>query len=103
MSHRLSRRRFLQSAAVAAATPWAARLRAGQQPSERLRVAMIGTANQAWSDLRAIAAAGADIAVLCDVDERPSGRNEALRSGGVAAARQEFPKADFVTDYRRIF
>ena len=49
MTRRLSRRRFLQSAAVAAATPWAARLRADAPqpaPSERLRVAMIGVTGQ---------------------------------------------------------
>jgi predicted dehydrogenase len=94
MTHRLSRRRFLQSAAVAAATPWAAYVRADgrPQPSERVRVAMIGTARQAWYDLQRIAEGGADIAVLCDVDE-----NSAVQ------ARRRFPNAEFVADYRRIF
>jgi predicted dehydrogenase len=88
---RSSRRRFLQSAAVVAATPWVTRGFADNPPSERLRVAMIGTGNQADYDLRHIADGGADIAILCDVDERMAGK-----------ARGEFPKAEFVTDFRRI-
>ncbi len=95
MFHRLSRRRFLQSAAVAA-VPWSPVADASGSPrlpaSERLRVAMIGTAGQAHYDLTHIAQAGAEIAVLCDVDERRT-----------AAARKQFPEAQFVTDYRRIF
>jgi predicted dehydrogenase len=93
MRHRLSRRRFLQSAAVAAAASWAVPLRAGarQPPSERLRVAMIGVAGQGGSDLGEIARAGAEIAVLCDVDEKRA-----------AQARRQFPKAEFVADYRRV-
>ena len=91
MSH-LSRRRFLQSAAaIALAKPLAALPAAEIPPSERLRVAMIGTGNQAEADLHNIAAGGAEIAVLCDVDERMA-----------AKARSAFPKADFVTDFRRI-
>jgi predicted dehydrogenase len=88
---RLSRRRFLKSAAVAAATPWLTRGFAAKPPSDRLRVAMIGTANQAEYDLQHIAQGGGDIAILCDVDERMAGK-----------ARGEFPKAEFVTDLRRI-
>jgi predicted dehydrogenase len=91
MSH-LSRRRFLQSAAVAAAAPWAGRLCGETPPSERLRVAMIGVNNQGAHDLNAIAKeGGADIAVLCDVDEKLA-----------AAAHAQFPKAEVVTDFRRI-
>jgi predicted dehydrogenase len=91
MNH-LSRRRFLQSTAFAAlAKPLAALPAADTPPSERLRVAMIGTANQAEHDWSNIAQAGAEIAVLCDVDERRT-----------AKARAAFPKADFVTDFRRI-
>lgn len=89
---RLNRRRFLQStAAVALAKPLAALHAADNPPSNRLRVAMIGTGNQAWEDVQPIAAAGADIAILCDVDERMT-----------AKARQKFPKAEFIDDFRRI-
>jgi predicted dehydrogenase len=86
---RLSRRRFIQSATALAAAP--AFLRGDTPPSERLRVAMIGCGNQAHHDLTHIAAGGAEIAVLCDVDERMTGK-----------AREQFPKAEFVTDFRRV-
>jgi predicted dehydrogenase len=88
---RLSRRRFVQSIALASATPWVNWLRAAVPPSKRLRVAMIGTNNQADYDLQNIAAGGAEIAILCDVDERMTSK-----------ARGQFPKAEFVTDFRRI-
>lgn len=92
MPRRLSRRRFIQSAAVAAALPWAARLRGDTPPSDRLRVAMIGVTHQGASDMSRIAMeGGAEIAILCDVDET-----------NAAKARNEYPKADFVTDFRRI-
>jgi predicted dehydrogenase len=87
----VSRRGFLQSTAVAATIPFAGRLRGDTPPSERLRIAMIGTANQAEHDWSNIAAGGPEIAVLCDVDERVT-----------AKARAQFPKAEFVTDFRRI-
>jgi predicted dehydrogenase len=52
---------------------------------------MIGTANRAAEVLQNIAQGGADIAILCDVDERMA-----------AKARDKYPKAEFVTDFRRI-
>jgi predicted dehydrogenase len=94
MTHRLTRRRFLQSAAVAAATPFAARLRADAPkppPSERLRVAMIGVTGQGGYDMGEITRGGAEIAVVCDVDEN-----------NIAQARKLHPSAEAVTDYRRI-
>jgi predicted dehydrogenase len=94
---RLSRRRFLQSSAVALGAltqPRSPCVRGDTpSPSNRLRVAMIGVHNQGAHDLHAIAKeGGAEIAVLCDVDE-------ALAGG----AHKEFPKADVLTDFRRIF
>jgi predicted dehydrogenase len=89
---RLTRRRFIQSTAIATlASPFAVMRAADTPASERLRVAMIGTGNQAWEDVQPIAAAGAEIAILCDVDERMTTK-----------ARERFPKAEFVTDFRRI-
>jgi predicted dehydrogenase len=60
-------------------------------PSERLQVGVIGTINQAGYDLKEVAAAGAEIAALCDVDEK--------RSGPV---RERFPRAKFFVDFRRL-
>src|SRR5438105_5856069 len=94
---RLSRRRFLQSAALAAATSWVGRSPGAYTsgsptpPSERLRVAMIGVHNQGRHDLDNIAQGGADIAILCDVDDRL-----------VAEAAKAYPKAEIVADFRRI-
>lgn len=87
----LSRRRFLRSAAALGA--FAPLVRGDAPPSNRLRVAMIGVHNQGRHDLDAIAKeGGAEIAVLCDVDDNL-----------LAAARKDYPKADAVTDFRRIF
>ncbi|HEX4588430.1 MAG TPA: Gfo/Idh/MocA family oxidoreductase, partial [Gemmataceae bacterium] len=90
--NRITRRSFLQSAAAATGgLTVSTRLFGDNPPSERLRVAMIGTGNQAHYDLENIAAGGAEIAILCDVDERMT-----------AKARGQFPKAEFVADFRRI-
>ncbi|HEY1381346.1 MAG TPA: Gfo/Idh/MocA family oxidoreductase, partial [Gemmataceae bacterium] len=93
---RLSRRRFLQSAAVslgalAQSRPPAVQA-AGRPPSDRLRVAMVGVHNQGRHDLDHIAGeGGADIAVLCDVDEKL-----------LDAAHKDYPKAELATDFRRV-
>src|SRR5262245_55516659 len=88
---RVSRRRFVHSAIVTV-IPWAARVRGDTPPaSDRLRVAMIGLANRGHENLNELVVGGAEIAVLCDVDEPLS-----------APARQQFPKAAFETDFRRV-
>src|SRR5262245_14011888 len=95
MSSRFSRRRFLQAAAATGMTGLtAARLAAAekkQPPSERLNVAVIGTYNRAHGNLQDVAAAGANVVALCDVDE-----NLAVQ------ARREFPRASFDIDFRRV-
>jgi predicted dehydrogenase len=95
MSTHLSRRRFLhRSALVGTAALAGPALRASDQkppPSERLRVGVIGVTGQGGSDMNQIAAAGAEIAALCDVDERR-----------VGPARERFPKASYYTDFRRL-
>jgi predicted dehydrogenase len=90
---RLSRRRFLQSAAALTGCLTApAVLRAGNPPSERLRVAMIGVHNQGRHDLDHIAGeGGAEIAILCDVDDRLA-----------ADAAKSYAKAEIVADFRRV-
>ena len=90
----LSRRRFLQSsgaAAIAGGLSVPPRLFADGPPSNQLRVAMIGTGDQAEYDWRNISQGGGHIAVFCDVDDRMTGK-----------ARAQFPKAEFVTDFRRV-
>src|SRR5690349_13626984 len=62
-------------------------------PSERLRVGAIGIAGQGFGDLRAIAAGGAEVVALCDVDtKRPD----------VVKQVNHFNKAKFYTDFRKL-
>ncbi len=94
MPFRLSRRSFLHTTAAAGAGLASGVLLAEEKKlpaSERLQVGVIGTTNQAGSDMNEIVAAGAEVAALCDVDER--------RAGPV---RERFPRAKFYTDFRRL-
>lgn len=97
MPPHLTRRHFLLSSAAAGAagfglrpSPAFARKLAA---SDRLRVGAIGIAGQGASDLGPIAAAGAEIVALCDVDtQRPE----------VVAQRKRYPKAKFYADFRKL-
>ena len=61
-------------------------------PSDRLLVAGIGVGGKGESDIANFAKSGkADIAFLCDVDEKRS-----------ATSRANFPKAKFYKDYREM-
>ena len=94
MPHRLSRRRFLQSAAGAAGF-WLGAARADDKKpaaNERLHIGVVGTANRAaenWHQLDL--AGGCEVVALCDADENLAG-----------PARMKFPKAAFHTDYRKM-
>lgn len=94
MSNRFTRRRFLQSSAVAGAALVAPRAKGdapkSQPASERLNVAVIGVEGQGHYNIDQIAAAAANVAVLCDVDENRAGK-----------MRERFPKAAFFTDFRK--
>jgi predicted dehydrogenase len=59
--------------------------------SERLRVGIIGVAGKGESNWQAVAAAGAEIAAICDVDES--------RLDKIKAAH---PKAPFYADFRKL-
>src|SRR5436190_19290906 len=94
MSMRSTRRRFLQSTAIAGGVfIGGPALRADQkQPaSEKLNVAVVGVAGQGAYNLGQVAAAGTNIVALCDVDENRSGK-----------AREQFPKADHEVDFRKV-
>lgn len=92
MSRRFTRRRFLHTGALALAAPLAGAQEKKPGANERLHVAVIGVTGQGGGDMNQVAAAGAEIVALCDVDENRA-----------AGARKRFPKATFVTDYRRLF
>ncbi len=91
MTKTSSRRSFLKKTATGAAafgfqvvpsTVWGA--------NERLHVGSIGIGGKGAGDVRDIAAAGAEIVSLCDVDERRRGKN----------MTEAFPKASFYKDFR---
>lgn len=92
-----SRRKFIKQASVAAAgfmivPRYVLGGRGYTAPSDKLLVAGIGAGGKGQSDIAMFARSGkADIAFLCDVDER-----QAVRS------RQNFPKAKFYKDWREM-
>src|SRR5438105_5943933 len=94
MNQQLTRRRVLgASMALGVAGLRARSLTAADKiaASERLHVGVIGVAGQGGYDLNEVAAAGAAIVALCDVDENRA-----------ASARQRFPRARYYTDFRRL-
>ena len=87
-----SRREFLRTAAAIGAVGVSAEALQGVgSANDRLHVGMIGVAGQGAYDLREVAAAGAAIVALCDVDENRAGE-----------ARGQFPAAKLYTDFRRL-
>ncbi len=89
MPSRVSRRRFLAASAAVAAAPYVKAYAAGE-PKEKVRLAVIGVANRGSANLAGVATE--DIVALCDVDPAHA-----------AKAREQFPKAQFFTDYRKMF
>jgi len=88
----LSRRRFLAaSGAAVAAGPFIRTLRA-DEPKDKLKIALIGVGGQGQFTFKNIL--GEEVVALCDVDES---RKEVVES------RKALPKAEFFTDYRKLF
>ncbi len=87
MTPRLTRRRFLAASSVALAAPMFVRAR---NANEKVSLAVIGVTNRGAANLAGVA--DENVVALCDVDE-----------SNAAAARRQFPKATFVTDYRKLF
>jgi predicted dehydrogenase len=94
MQHTTRRHFLLSTAALGAAgfglKPASARPLA---PSERLRVGAVGIAGQGASDLAQIAAAGAEIVALCDVDTQRKQVVEQIK---------RHSRAKFYTDFRKM-
>jgi predicted dehydrogenase len=83
-----TRREFLgTTAATALAAPMAVR---ASRPNGKLNLAVIGVNDRGAANLAGVA--HENLVALCDVDEAWS-----------AKAREQFPKAAFFTDYRRMF
>ncbi|HEV3438269.1 MAG TPA: Gfo/Idh/MocA family oxidoreductase [Gemmata sp.] len=88
MSRSFTRRQFLATASTAAfSVPMYAR---SAKPGEKLNIAVIGVNDRGAANLAGVA--HENIVALCDVDEAWS-----------AKAREQFPKAPFFTDYRKMF
>lgn len=87
MPRRPSRRRFLAASAAALAAPHFVKARGAL---DRLDVAVLGVANRGADNLAGVA--HENVVALCDVDP-----------ANAAKARQQFPKAAFFTDYRKLF
>lgn len=95
MKNRFSRRRFLQTSTLVAGSGLIlprARLVFGAEANTRLRVAAIGAAGQGRSNVDNVAALGAAIVALCDVDHRHA-----------ADTFKKYPQARVFTDFRRMF
>jgi predicted dehydrogenase len=88
---RRTRREFLGAAAGAGIGYWVAprpAWTAGKSANDRLNIAMIGTANRAADNLNEVSSQ--NMVVLCDVDD-----------AFLAKAKQKFPAADAVNDFRK--
>jgi predicted dehydrogenase len=94
MTRTVNRRHFLLSAAVARFGLHQSRADSKKPaPSERLRVGAVGIAGKGQSNLDEIAAAGAEIVALCDVDTQRK---------GVVAQRKLYSRAKFYSDFRKM-
>jgi predicted dehydrogenase len=96
MSMHMHRRDFLQSsvALAAAGTLSGPAAAVGQrlQPTDRVRLAIVGVSGQGGRDLNEVLRTNlADIVALCDVDQQVA-----------APVRKKFPQARFYDDYRRM-
>ena len=88
----LSRRRFVQGCAAAAANFSAPHvLRAGASPNEKLNLAFVGAGGRGASLIPSFAQA-ANLLAFCDVDESYA-----------ANTYQAFPQVPRYTDYRKMF
>lgn len=91
-----SRRKFIRNSALAGSAffivPRHVMGRGFVAPSDKLLVAGVGVGGKGAGDISMFAKSGnAEIAFLCDVDDRPG-----------AKARQKYPKAKFYKDWREL-
>jgi len=94
MTHKPSRREFLQTATVTSVGYWVlagTTPKVSASPNERLAFAGIGIGGKGSSDI-ANAGRFADVVAICDVDK-----------GRLNGAQRRYPKAKAYTDYRKLF
>jgi predicted dehydrogenase len=88
----LTRRRFLQTTALAAAGACFTRSHAAQRKvsaNDKLSIGVIGTAHRAGEDIRGVQ--NENIVALCDIDDK-----------FLAAAKEKFPGAKTYNDFRKL-
>ncbi len=96
MTRSLSRRRFLKTTSLGAASTFAApAFLSAKSPNETVRVAGVGVGGKGWTDING-AAKHAQVAAFCDVD---TGKN---RRGGFGNAAEAWPQAKAYVDFRRM-
>lgn len=83
----LSRRKFLAASALTLGAP---AILTARGANEKLNVAVVGVANRGGANLAGVA--HENVVALCDVDP-----------DNAKKAREQFPKAEFFTDYRQMF
>jgi predicted dehydrogenase len=83
----LSRRAFLASSALTLGAP---AILSARNANEKLNIAVIGVSNRGGENLKGVS--HENIVALCDVDP-----------DNAKKARDQFPKAEFFTDYRQLF
>jgi predicted dehydrogenase len=83
----INRRKFLAASALTLGAP---ALLSARNANEKLNIAVIGVANRGGANLAGVS--HENIVALCDVDPENAKK-----------AREQFPKAEFFTDYRLLF
>lgn len=110
-SHRLSRRRFLQTAASAAAVPLfvPSRLLGPEAPGNALRIGCIGTGRMGQGDMKSVLQAGLDPAVnarivaVCDLDRsRAVAAKQAVDTVYAQQLAGPAPDVRIYRDYREL-
>src|SRR3989440_11093256 len=93
MNRKLTRRDFLHRTSLTAAGVWLAGAQRaasrGLSPNSKLNLGVIGTANRAGADLRAVG--HENVVALCDVDD-----------AFLSQAKEKFPAAKTYADFRRM-
>ncbi|MDA1163804.1 MAG: Gfo/Idh/MocA family oxidoreductase [Planctomycetota bacterium] len=92
MSHRLTRRSFLQSGAIAGIGLPLIRTNAFASENDQLQIGCIGVGGKGWSDMMETAKSPhVTIQAICDIDDGPK---------HLGRAAEQFPKATRYSDWR---
>jgi predicted dehydrogenase len=90
--HSSSRRQFLRTSTLAAASVGFPAIVRGQNPNGKLNIAVIGCGGRGAGNLADVASKGDDIVALCDVNTQ-----------NLASAAAKFPMAKTFVDFRQLY